>query len=86
MHSIATQKAIATTICADELAQGDVVFYCNSCIIVLTEPQYVQQGIVFDALWLEIDSPDNTQQLCFNREKLLELISHTPISNTRLAA
>lgn len=86
MHSIATLHAIATTICADELTQGDVVFYCNSCIVVLTEPQYVQQGIVFDVLWLEIDSPDNTQQLCFNPEKLLELISHTPISNTRLAA
>ena len=75
MYDTKSQTAIATTsvseaersyrIPAEQLTEGDVVLHLGNRILVTTEPQYTYQGIVFDALWLDIDSRDNTQQLCF---------------------
>lgn len=78
--------AIATKIHADQLTEGDTIIYQGSCILVVTEPRYTALGIVFNALWLYINSPDNIQELWCQPEELFELVSYTPISNTPLTA
>jgi hypothetical protein len=52
---------------ADQLTYGDIVKSPKGdSWQVISEPQYTCSGIEFDVLWLDIDSPDNTQQVCFN--------------------
>lgn len=96
MYNTKSQTAIATTsvseaernyrIPAEQLTRGDFVLHLGNSILVTTEPQYTCQGIVFDALWLDIDSRDNTQQLCFRPTLLLDLVFTAPIFDTHLAA
>lgn len=89
MHNIQLQAAIATTsdcIPASQITSGDIILHHGSQILVMSEPEYTIAGLVFDALWLDIGTPDNTHWLCFQPEELLELVSHTPLfSDAELA-
>ena len=80
------QSAIATVIRNDELKEGDIIRHLGGLLQVISEPEYTSYGIEFNALWLDIDSPNNTQQLCFNPNLLVELVSHFPVSSTQLVA
>lgn len=88
MHCITASEPSATThfncdrLSANQLTQGDIVIHQGSRILVVSEPQYLVCGIVFDALWLDVTSPDNTQQMCLTCEELFELISHTRMDDT----
>lgn len=79
--------AIATKrdrISASELTEGDTVLHLGSPILVVSEPKYTQQGIVFDAQCLDVDTLDNIQFVCFQPEELKNLVSHTPLYIRRL--
>lgn len=70
------------TIHADELTEGDIIRHFTGDIWqVISEPQYTCSGITFDVLWLDVDSPDNTQNVCFAPNWRFELVSHQPQAN-----
>lgn len=72
-----TSDAIASTIRADELTESDIVRHLTGDLWqVLTEPQYTCSGIEFEVLWLDVDSPDNTQEVCFHPRWQFELVTH----------
>ncbi len=79
------QTIACDRILGDQLTESDIVLYCSSRILVITEPQYTYSGIVFDAVWIDIDSPDNIQQLCLDPALKLDLVSTAPVSDTRAA-
>lgn len=81
-----SQSAIATKILADELTEGDILLHLGSHSQLISKPQNTIRGIVFNALWLDLDSNSNTQQLCFHKDSLFELVSQMPVFDTRLAA
>lgn len=74
------------TIHADELTEGDIIRHFTGDIWqVISEPQYTCSGITFDVLWLDVDSPDNTQNVCFAPNWRFELVSHQPQANVLVA-
>lgn len=94
MHSIADTRAIATTtsICdriqADELTSGDIIkHFTGDTWLVVSEPEYTNSGITFDVMWLDVDSPDNTQSVCFSPHWRFELVTHqSPVKAQTVAA
>lgn len=80
------ESAIATRIHADELTQGDIIPHLDSRIQLISEIQYTKRGIMFESLWLDVDSTSNTHWLCFHNNSLFELVSQMPVFDTRLAA
>lgn len=84
MYITESESAIASAIHADELTQGAIILHLGSRIQRISQPQYTTRGIMFDALWLDLDSTSNTQQR-FHNNSLFEL-SQVPVFDTRLAA
>lgn len=76
-NAFAPDLSDRTTITADELTIGDIIKHDTGDLWqVLSEPQYTCSGIEFDVLWLDVDSPDNTQSVCFAPSWRFELVSH----------
>ena len=76
-------NAIASFLRADELTEGDIIrHFTGDLWQVLTEPQYTCSGIEFEVLWLNVDSPDNIQSVCFAPGWRFELVSFTTQCNT----
>jgi hypothetical protein len=72
-----TANAIAPTISADSLTEGDIIRHLGSNWQVLTEPRYTRQGIEFEVLWLDLEQ-DNTQEVSFDPRWRFELVTHQP--------
>lgn len=86
MYITEFESAIATTIHADELTEGNIVLHLGSRIQLISDIQYTKRGIMFESLWLDVDSTSNTHWLCFHNNLLFELVSQMPVFDTRLAA
>lgn len=68
-----------TQIHADELTEGDIIKHVTGDIWqVISEPEYTNRGICFEVLWLDVDSPDNTQSVSFAPEWRFELVNYQP--------
>ena len=76
MTQIIQQEAIAAQICADELTEGDLIRHLGQNWQVINEPRFTRRGIAFEVLWLDVDSPDNTQEVCFHSAWKFELVTH----------
>lgn len=62
---------------ADQLTEGDVIKCLTGDIWrVVSEPEYTQQGICFDAMWLDVGVSNNVQGVCFAPTAEFELVSH----------
>ena len=99
MYITKSLSAIASAIHADKLTQGAIILHLGSRIQLISQPQDTTRGIMFDALWLDLDSTSNTQQ-CFHNNSLFEyeayrgefdsplasLVSQVPVFDTWLAA
>lgn len=60
---------------ADELTEGDIIQNPTGDVWqVLTEPEYTNEGITFLVMWLGVDSPDNTQEVCLAPQSPFELL------------
>lgn len=71
---------------ADELTEGDIIkHFTDDTWLVISEPKYTCSGITFDILWLDVDSLDNTQSVCFAPNWRFELVSHQPQANVLAA-
>ena len=66
-----------TTICADQLTDGDIIRHSTGDTwMVITEPEYTTAGITFDVLCLSVEAADNTQTVCFAPETSFVLLDH----------
>ena len=66
-----------TTICADQLTEGDIIQDLSGDIwMVITEPEYTTRGITFEVLCLDVEVADNTQTVCFAPETSFVLLDH----------
>lgn len=75
---ISTQReAIASTISADSLTEGDIIRHLGNNWQVISEPRYTRRGIVFEVLWLDLEQ-DNTQEVSFDPRWRFELVTHQP--------
>lgn len=74
---IAQKTNDATTICADQLTEGDIIRHStgDTCLVI-TEPEYTTLGITFDVLSLDVEAVDNTQTVCFAPESRFVLLDH----------
>ena len=64
---------------ADELTEGDIIKHLIKDIWqVISEPEYTYKGIAFDIMWMDIDTHDNTQNVCFAPDYKFELVNHLP--------
>ncbi len=76
-HAIASDLGDRETIASDQLTIGDIIKHGTGDLWqVISEPQYTCSGIEFEVLWLDVDSPDNTQSVCFAPQWRFELVSH----------
>ena len=75
------QPVDAMTVRADQLTEGDIIIHrcTGDAWEVICEPEYTNSGIRFEVLWLEVESPDNTQSVCFAPEWQFELLDHQPV-------
>lgn len=87
MNYIAATSAIASNaiatchITADCLTEGDIIkHFTGDTWQVISEPEYTTSGIVFDVLWIDVDSLDNTQSVSFAPNWRFELIGHSQSS------
>ena len=82
MHFTSDAHKIATTsesdrIHAEELTEGDIIKHFTGDVwLVISEPQYTNAGIMFDVMWLDVDSPDNIQSVCFSPHWRFDLVAH----------
>ena len=61
------QNIDATQICADQLTEGDIIRYFTGDVWqVISEPEYVSNGISFEVLCLDVETSPNTQQVIFS--------------------
>ncbi len=75
------QSNDATTICADQLTEGDIIQHSTGeSWMVIAEPEYTNAGISFEALCLDLDSPDNTQAVCFAPNESFVLLDHQSVA------
>ncbi len=69
------QSNDATTICADQLTEGDIIqHFTGESWMVIAEPEYTNAGISFEVLCLDVDSRDNMQTVCFAPECSFKLL------------
>lgn len=62
---------------ADQLTRGNVIKCLTGDIWqVVSEPEYTQQGICFDVMWLDVGVSNNVQGVCFAPTAEFELVSH----------
>lgn len=74
------QNLDATQICADELTEGDIIqHFTGETWQVICEPEYVSNGISFEVLCLDVETPPNTQQVIFVPGWRFELLDYQPI-------
>lgn len=72
---------------ADELTKGDIIKNPTGDLWqVQSEPEYRNQGICFEVLWLDVPSLDNTQTITFVPDWRFELLDYQPISHVEIAA
>ncbi len=73
------QNLDATQICADQLTEGDIIRHTTGDVWqVICEPQYVDNGICFKVLCLNIETLPNTQQVIFAASRKFELLDYQP--------
>lgn len=78
-HAIASLLRDREIITSDQLTIGDIIKHGTGDLWqVISEPQYTCSGIEFEVLWLDVDSPGNTQSVCFAPQWRFELVSHQP--------
>jgi hypothetical protein len=71
------QNLDATQICADQLTEGDVIrHFTGETWQVISEPEYVLNGISFEVLCLDIKIPPNTQHVIFAPNWKFELLDY----------
>ena len=89
-HKIATTSdsdRIPSQIHADELTEGDTIrHFTGDTWLVISEPKYTNAGITFDVMWLDVDSPDNIQSVCFSPHWRLQLVTHQSASQIQNTA
>ena len=73
------QNLDATQICADQLTEGDIIQYSTDLWQVISEPEYVSNGISFEVLCLDVKTPPNIQQVIFAAGWKFELIDYQPL-------
>ncbi|MBR8839755.1 MAG: hypothetical protein DSM106950_38590 [Stigonema ocellatum SAG 48.90 = DSM 106950] len=72
-----TQLQDVTTICADQLTEGDIIQYRpGDNWMVITEPEYTTRGISFEVLCLDVEALNNTQPVCFDPQESFVLLDH----------
>lgn len=85
-HKIATTSE-SDRIHAEELTEGDIIKHFTGDVwLVVSEPQYTNAGITFDVMWLDVDSPDNTQSVCFSPHWRFELVAYQPLVESETIA
>lgn len=90
MQSI-SREAIASpdrisTIRADELTEGDIIRHFTGDVwMVVNEPEYTNQGITFDVIWLDVATSDNTQTVTFAPSWRFELVDYQPLEAAEAA-
>ena len=71
------QNIDATQICAEELTEGDIIrHFTGETWQVISEPEYLSNGISFEVLCLDIKTSPNTQQVIFAAGWKFELIDY----------
>lgn len=79
LEQLSSAIALPNTIRADQLTCGDIIKHGTGDVWqVIGELEYTAFGIEFDVLWLDVDSPDNIQGVCFAPGQEFELVSHQP--------
>lgn len=74
------QNLDATRICANELTEGDIIRHFTGNIWqVISEPEYVLNGISFGVLCLDVEKLPNTQQVIFAAGWKFELLDYQPL-------
>jgi hypothetical protein len=77
---IAQPLVDAATIRADQLTEGDIIrHFTGEAWKVICEPEYTNEGIRFEVLYLDLECPHNTQSLCFAPELQFELLDYQPV-------
>ena len=78
---------IPSQIHADEITEGDIIKHFTGDVwLVTSEPKYTNSGITFDVMWLDVDSPDNIQPVCFSPHWRFELVAHQSLIQTQNVA
>ncbi len=73
------QNLDATQICADQLTEGDIIrHFTGEVWQVISEPEYVSNGISFEVLCLDVETLPNTQQVIFAAGWRFELLDYQP--------
>ena len=70
------QNLDATQICADQLTEGDIIRHFRDAWQVISEPEYVDNGISFEVLCLDVEMPPNIQQVVFAAGWRFELLDY----------
>lgn len=66
-----------TFVRADELTEGDIIrHFTGDTWLVTGEPEYTNQGIVFDVMWLDVDTDNNVQTVTFAPAWRFEIIDY----------
>jgi hypothetical protein len=73
------QNLDATLLCADPLTEGDIIRHFTGDIWqVISEPEYASNGISFEVLCLDVETPPNTQYVVFAPQWRFELLDYQP--------
>lgn len=77
-----------TFVRADEITLGDIIrHFTGDTWQVVSEPEYTNQGITFDVMWLDVDTPNNTQTVTFAPAWRFEIIDYrVPVEFLQAAA
>lgn len=92
MHFNTASQLAATTsdsdrIATDELTNGDIIKHFTGDVwLVVSEPEYTNSGITFDVMWLDVDSSDNIQSVCFSPHWRFELATHQSLLDSSTIA
>ena len=73
------QNQLATQICANQLTEGDIIQHSRDFWQVISEPEYVSNGISFEVLCLDVETLPNTQQVIFAAGWRFELLDYQPL-------
>ena len=74
------QNLDVTQICADQLTEGDIIRHFTGDVWqVISEPEYVSNGISFEVLCLDVETLPNTQQVIFAASWKFELLDYQPL-------
>jgi hypothetical protein len=69
-----------TTICADQLTEGDIIEHSTGeSWLVNTEPQYTTTGITFEVLCLDVEASNNTQRVSFAPQVSFVLLDYQSV-------